>query len=689
MPTYTQEYRFLAIKTELDKDKLLLRSFTGHEGISSLFHFQLDMLSEDQNVDYKKLIGKDVTFTMLKRDNETERYFNGYISHFTQLPSEGRFYRYQAEIVPWLWFLTRTSDCRLFQNKTVVDIVQEIFHDYGFSDFKIDKLQGTYTPWELCTQYRETAYNFVARILEQEGIFYYFHHENGKHTLILGDKPASHLVCDNPTLVYDQGTRPDWDREEDTVCAWNSGHNFRPGKVALNEYYFETPLASLISNVNTVIEHNNDKLEIYDYPGEYEKKDEGEAWSKLRMEEAEAAHAVITGESYARSFESGCKFTLTKHFRDDENKEYVLTSVTHTAHESTQFETGKGQTELVYNNHFTCIPASVPFRPPRITPKPVMQGTQTAIVTGKSGEEIWSDKYGRIKVQFHWDRRGKRDENSSPWIRVSQLWAGKKWGTIFIPRIGQEVIVDFLEGDPDRPIVIGTVYNASSMPPYTLPDEQTKMAIKSYSSKGGGGFNEIRFEDKKGSEQIFIHGEYDYDLRVKHDRKEYILNEDHLVIAQDRLSESRADHHIKVTGDQNEKVDGTVSLQAGADMQEKVGGSYALDTAKAVHIKAGMTVVIEAGTGITFKVGSNFITIDSSGIAIKGIPAVQINSAGAALQGAGSSPTSPKKATEASDADPGQAVDAIPEPIPPAPGFNPQAVALQRAAAAGMPFCDT
>ncbi|MGI9074452.1 MAG: type VI secretion system Vgr family protein, partial [Bryobacteraceae bacterium] len=345
------------------------------------------------------------------------------------------------------------------------------------------------------------------------------------------------------------------------------------------------------------------------------------------------------------------------------------------------------------HNEFEAIPNSVDYRPPRLARKPLIEGSQTAVVVGKAGEEIWTDKYGRVTVQFPWDREGKLDENSSCWIRVSHQWAGKQWGAIYTPRIGQEVIVGFLEGDPDQPIITGRVYNADLTVPYALPGEQTKSTLKSMSSKGGGGFNEFRFEDKKGEEQVFIHGEKDLDVRIKNDRKEWIGKDRHRIVKGDEFEKTGGDKHIQLTGDKNEKVDGTVSLKAGMDMQQKVGMNYALDAGMEVHVKSGMNLVIETGATLTLKVGGNFININPGGVFIKGTM-VMINSGGSAGTGAGASPQAPKDPTEADKADPGQMGQMTARQVHTPSTLNlatisPAAAVLRSAAHSGAPFCDT
>lgn len=707
MPSYTQEKRFLSVETPLGADKLLLISFSGQEEISRLNAFQLDMLSEDHEINFDDIVGKNVTFSLRLADGETKTYYNGFVSRFAQLPSVNRFARYRAEVVPWLWFLTRTTDCRIFQHETVPDIIQEVFSTYGFKDFK-NTLEATYREWEYCVQYRETACSFVMRLMEQEGIFFFFEHENGKHTLVLADAPGAHTNCPNQsTARYVHAQLAGHVRDEDIVTEWQLEHELRPGKYAMKDFYFETPNSSLLSSSEgRVNQGDNKKWEIYDYPGEYEVRDDGDSYTKIRMDGEETPHAVVTGGSNCRAFSAGRKFTLSDHPREDQNGSYVLTSVRHEAEDRSYFP-NQEVAPMSYHNTFTCIPLAVPFRPARTTPIPHVQGTQTAIVVGPTGEEIYTDKYGRVKVQFHWDRRGQYDENSSCWIRVSQNWAGKKWGAIFLPRIGQEVIVDFLEGDIDRPLIVGRVYNAVQMPPYTLPDEKTKSTVKSYSSKGGAGFNELRIEDKKGSEQIFFHAERNMDIRIKNDLFETVLNNTHQIVEKDQLEHVKGDKHDHVTGDHNEKVDGTVSLKAGMDMQEKVGQKYALDAGMEIHLKAGTNLVIESGTTLTLKVGGNFININAGGIFIKGTM-VMINSGGAAGTGSGSAPDPPKDPKEADTAQPGEKAELPPPPTAPAhspftwsasvvpqgaPGepaeaASPAAVVMQQAAQSGAPFCD-
>src|SRR5882672_4743229 len=665
---YTQEKRLIAIETPLGNDLLLLKSFAGHESISRLFAFSLDLLSENASISFDQIVGQRVSISITQVDGD-KRYINGFVSRFSQSGADARFTHYHAEVVPWLWFLTRTAACRIFQNMTVPDIITKVFTDLGFSDSK-KSLQGTYEQWDYCVQYRETAFNFVSRLMEQEGIYYFFEHEKDKHTLVLADRPNAHKPCPGQPkgrLDYTPGGV----LKEDIVHDWQLEQELRTGKYSLKDYNFETPSTDLGVKEPSIINiDGNSRYEIYDYPGEYMGKSEGETIAKTRMQEEETTHLLATGSSNCRGFVAGFRFDLEGHSRKDMNKAFVLTEVHHSASvgESYYDESTKGGEQ--YSNHFACILHTVPFRPARITPKPFVQGPQTAVVVGKSGEEIWVDKYGRVIVQFYWDRLGQKNEQSSCWVRVSQPWAGKNWGAIWTPRIGQEVIVSFLEGDPDRPLITGRVYNAEQIVPYELPAHQTVSTFKSRSSKGGGSdnYNEIRFEDDKGNEQIFINAEKDMDLRVENDSREYVGANRSLIVKTDQKEKVHGDKHgqvqgnhleqiggdmsLKIGGNQNEKVSGGLSLDVGMSVDEKVGMKKAVDAGMEIHLKAGMTVVIEAGVQLSLKGPGGFVDIGPAGVTIQGTM-VLINSGGAAGSGSGASPKDPKDPKDPDEADDG------------------------------------
>jgi len=635
----TQKNRAIAITTSLGADALLLKNFTLNEQLGRLFQIDVAVASEDPDVDFDALIGSNASIRLALPSGET-RFFNGIISRFVLEGNDGTYATYRTTLVPWFWLLTRTADCRIFQNKKVPDIVEEVFKGHGFKDFKL-KLTASYRTWEYCVQYRETDFNFVSRLLEQEGIYYYFEHSNGVHLMVLVDSPGGHDEFPGyGTLTYRPRTQ-EQDENSETVTDWVLERGLQTGLWAMGDFDFKVPGSPIRVNANISRSHPNAEFEMYDYPGEYSNRAEGDAYAKVRIEEVQSQHEVLKGQSTVRGLATGSKFTLKGHFRNDQNRGYLATSTVLQAATGT-YDSGNQAGSDFFSCGFSAIPSATAFRAARSTPKPLIQGPQTAIVVGKAGEEIEPDEYGRVKVQFHWDRYGKADENSSCWIRVAQASAGKAWGAIYIPRIGQEVIVEFLEGDPDRPIITGRVYNATNKVPYPLPDNKTISTTKSNSSKGGGGFNEIRFEDKKGEEQIFVHGEKNLDIRIKNDVCETIEHDRHLIIKNDQIEHItnnreetvEADHkekigkdrHLKIAGKEAKAVDGSQSLTVAGDVIEVFKAEHSEQTTGNYFLKAA-NIVIEATTNITIKVGSSSIAIESSGITMS---ATKIEVAGTA-----------------------------------------------------------
>jgi len=670
MPKPTQATRNIAIDTPLGEDILLLRSFSGHEEISRLFEFDLDLLSEDYEINFDNIIGQNVTIRMDLPEGGT-RYWNGYINSFVQGGSTSvQFAQYQATMVPWLWFLTQTSDCRIFQGKTVPDIIKQVFNDLGFSDIE-DRLSGGYRTWTYCVQYRETDFNFVSRLMEQEGIYYYFLHEQGKCTIVLCDSLSKHDPYGKyGTIDFISDTAGSAILER--ISEWTVEKRIRSGKFAHVDYNFEKPSTSLMSIEEDQKSHARADYEIYDYPGEYSEKTDGDRYAKLRMEELTHSHEVCTGQSDSRGICSGYLFTLAKHSRKDQNREYLVVSTSyHAAAEA--YETSDQMNEMCVCS-FTLIHSSVQFRPERSTPKPIIQGSQTAIVTGPSGEEIYPDKHGRVKVQFHWDREGKRDENSSCWIRVSQAWAGAGWGAMYIPRIGHEVIVDFIEGDPDRPIITGRVYHGTNKPPYDLPAEKNKSTIKSDSSLGSGGSNEFRFEDKKGSEEIYLHGQKDWTIAIENDKNQTVGHDETLSVGNNRdkkvgvnqtetigsnktinvgvnhaetigsnmtqtVGSNKAEtiaiakaltiggaYQVSVGAAMNEtigaakaeEIGGAKSVNVGVSSSENIGSNKSVDAGSDISEKAGKNFSIDAGQDVTIKSGKKMFLAAGDDFGIKG-----------------------------------------------------------------------
>jgi len=644
----TQKNRELAIETPLGEDVLLLVRMSGTEKLGRLFKYDLELASENQQISAEDIVGQNVTVRLDLGAGRT-RHFNGHASSFTQLTSDGQLARYRITVVPWLWLLSRTADCRIFQEKTVPEIIKQVFRDRGFTDFE-DGLTGNYRTWEYRVQYRETDFSFLSRLMEQEGIYYYFKHENGKHSLVLADSYSAHEPYPEfEELTYHpagKGTA-----SEECISDWVVETNLQPGSYALQDFDFENTKRDLRARATINREHAHADFEIYDYPGEYVETGDGEEYARKRIEELQAQHRVATAKSDSRGVCTGFIFNLVEHPRSDQNGQYLITSADYKIKGDEIFSASSGGSECAYSCSFTAIESSQAFRSARTTAKPSIFGPQTAIVVGPSDEEIHTDKYGRVKVKFHWDRYSKADENSSCWIRVAQIWAGRSWGAMYIPRIGQEVIVEFLEGDPDRPIITGRVYNAQTKPPYDLPANKTISTLKSNSSKGGDGFNEIRFEDKKGEEQIYIHAEKNLDIRVKNDRFETVEGDRHLVVENEKfeqvkshrnefvelnhLEEIGQDRNLTVKGKEAKEVDKSLSLTVKGDVIEVFKAEHSEQTTKDYYLKA-QNVIIEGMQNITLSVGSSYIAIEPGSIEIKTsgqvkIDGTQVGASGSAM----------------------------------------------------------
>jgi len=581
--------------------------------------------------------------------------------------------------------------------------------------------------------------------MEDEGIFYFFEHSKTAHKMVIADTPQSHTNVPGLTTARYEMIEGG-PRIGDHIYQWRKTQAVRASKYTLWDHSFQQPTQNLEAKENILdsvqvgtVTHNlkdqaNALLEIYDFPGGYAERFDGVSPSggdqparlqkifednkrtvKLRME-AEALPALtVHGTSNCANFVSGHKFKLDRHF--DAQDEYVLVSVKHDGSLGDPYRSGRGDADLTYSNSFTCIPIKLPYRPTRGTPVPFIAGVQNALVTGPSGKEIFIDKYGRVKVQFYWDREGKNDENSSCWIRVAQSFAGKRWGASFWPRLGQEVLVAFVEGDPDQPVIVGSVYNAEQMPPYEGDGLDSKhkrdpnvSGIKSNSTLGGVGFNEFRFDDTKGKEQIFLHAERNFEVTTKNDslartygnrhqivgyekdgkkggdQREMVYQDKHVKVHRNQIEQIGdsmqllvggvdcgqgnqdivikgtkkesvdKDYSLKVTGGRKENIGGGQSLTVGGDQQEKVGQKHAVDAGQEIHLKAGMKVIIEAGMQLSLKGPGGFVDIGPARVTIQGTM-VLINSGGSAGSGSGSSPASPDAPTETKPTEPTVADD--------------------------------
>jgi type VI secretion system secreted protein VgrG len=603
MAEYSQKDRVFWVTTPLGKDELLLEGFSGREEISRPFHFSLDLLSVNASIDPTAILRKPVSVSIKLADG-SDRIIHGVAARFTQLGRTEELTSYHAEIVPWLWFLSLSRDCRIFQAKSVVEIIKSVLDEYGDLEYDV-RCVGSYSPREYCVQYRETDLAFVSRLMEEEGIFYFFEHSDSGHKLILADDPSAIPDCAQKEVEY-SGSPGGW-TDEDVITSVVREHSVYTTSVTLNDYDHLQPSLDLLSSA---VQTSDD--EIYDYPGKFTDTKAGERYASLRLEALSTTGERLRGTSQCRTFQSGHQFVLKDYFKAEPKKGCLLVSVTHTARGGGY--RSRGDTAH-YGNEFECVPVEAPYRPPRATEKPVVRGSQTAVIVGPSGEEIYTDEHGRVKVQFFWDRKGKKDENSSCWIRVSQPWAGKNWGAVTIPRIGQEVIIDFLEGDPDRPIVTGRVYNKIQTPPYALPANKTQTGIKSRSSKGGDGgtFNEIRMEDKKGEELLYVHAEKDKRVIVENDRSEEVGHDESIDIGNDRAEKVGNNENIGIGNDRSISVGNNESISVGGNQTEvvsddqsiSVGGNRGVDVGKNHSESIGGAMSLEIGKDRTLQVGAN------------------------------------------------------------------------------------
>lgn len=585
--------------------RLSVARMEGVEGISELFEWNLVVTTDDKLISFSDVVGRKATLTIKRGET---RYVNGIVSRFKQGEEGNRLITFHVTIVPKLWRLQHRHDARIFQELTVPEIVKKVLDiaglssgdDYQFNDVKPGPIR------EYCVQYRESDFAFVSRLLEEEGIHYFFEHSADGHVLVMSQSiSAAPPVVGDPAIVF----RPPLGamaQAGDSISAFTLSQEVRPGKVSLTDFNFKKPALSLMT---TDAAAEDSDLEIYDYPGEYELPPEGRAYSKIRLEEWQSLKVVADGKSGVGRLTAGLQFSVIEHPRDEYNDSYVLTRV---HHRGAQMQMGEAGGEgPSYSNTFQAVPSRVAFRPARKTPRPTVKGVQTAIVTGPAGEEVHTDEHGRVKVQFHWDRLGKRDDKSSCWIRVSQLWAGAGWGAMWIPRIGHEVIVDFVEGDPDRPIIVGRVYHGTNVPPYVLPAEKTKSTVRSNSSIGGNGENELMFEDKKGSEEIYLHAEKDWTIEVENDKTQHVGHDEKLTVDHDR--EKKVGHNqkehvlndkaITVGGNHTENIAKAEAISVGADASHTIGGAFVENVTKSKTQKVGSTLTETVGSNMTVTIG--------------------------------------------------------------------------------------
>jgi type VI secretion system secreted protein VgrG len=556
---------------------LQLVALHGEEALGELFLYTLELHSTDLSLDLAGMVAQPVTASVALPDGGW-RHFSGRVARIVQSGGGSETAIYRAELRPWFWWLTLEIDARIFQNKTVPDIITGLFQEFGYSEFR-NSLTASYSEREYCVQYNESAFAFISRLMEEEGIYYSFEHTASGHTLVLLDGGEPYPACPNLAAATYMGTGSARDKP-DLVYRCDAEQSAVPGRYASGDFNFLTPAQPLGASAG------GQGRRVYEYPGGYAESGAGQGLAAVRMQELGLGAKALRGDSTCRAFTAGCRFTLAGHARSELNAEHVLRQVVHSiSHDN-------------YSNSFIAFPLALPFRPPRVTPKSRVFGTQTATVVGKSGEEIWTDSHGRIKVQFHWDRLGSSDENSSCWVRVAQAWAGQSWGAFFLPRIGQEVIVSFLDGDPDRPLVTGCVYNAAQTPPETLPANQTRSVIRSRSSKQGSAGNELRFEDKKDSEELYLHAQKDMNTEVENDRSARVIK------GNDSLKIEQGTRSVDVKGDESHTNQANFTQQVTGDFKLKVDGNLTIEVGGSISIKAGTSFKNEAGTELTNQAGT-------------------------------------------------------------------------------------
>lgn len=656
-------------------DGLMMSRAIVREGLSRLTETTIEFAATKAQPKLEDLVGKQMNVHVMRQ--ETEHQFNGICVSVEHLGFRNGYEMYVAEVRPWFWMLTRTCDLRVYQEKTTVEIIKQLFSEYGFGDFT-DKLSDTYTKREYCLQYRESDFDFLCRLMEEEGIYYYFESpvgETAHEKLILCDGISGHPPISGGSTV-EFHARDDSDRRrEEHISEWTKDERVTRGKVTLNDFDFLTPSADLkATSAIAKGKHSYKDYEVYDYQGHYRKDSTlGTKLARVRMEAEAIKHLRWRGASSVPTLVTGCTFTMEAHPVSENNKEYLVIDAEH--HIKVAWDYGERESQKtkkaatkgemrrdlkaknmhvpaemehdVYASTFGAILKSEQFRAPLVTPWPEVQGLQTATVVGQSGEEIWTDEHGRIKVQFHWDREGQKNETSSCFVRVMTPWSGKNWGMVAIPRMGQEVVIQFEDGNPDRPICTGMLYNAETMPPYTYPDDQTQLGIKTNSSKGGGGYNELMFDDKKDSELMRVQAQKDHQMLVK-DRSTVTVGLDapdpevtsadeksYVFTVQQHMTETvhQGDRtEVVETGDKSETIQTgnmTLDIDTG-NLTETIAQGNHTETVSLGNLTVDVTagkIAMSAGQEIKLTVGASEVKIDNSGVTIKG-PMIKIEGTG-------------------------------------------------------------
>ncbi len=606
--------------------------FQGREAISQPYRFDLELVSERPDLDLESLLHCPA-FLAFAPDGSG---VHGLVHQAAQGESGKRLTRYRLTLVPQLAYLAHRTNQRVFQHLTVPQIVAQVLEEHGIQAdaYRFGLGPVVYPPREYCVQYDETDLHFIQRLCEEEGIHYHFQHGASGHVLVFGDDQTVFPRLAATAYQQDSGLVAD----QPVIKRFGLRLETRTSRVTRRDYDFEKPRLTMEAAFHSDFQPD---LEDYDYPGRFTERARGKHLSQRALERHRHDYELAEGESDQPKLVSGHFLPLTEHPRSDWNQLWLLTEVLHEGKQpqvleesvTSHVDSGDGFVQG-YRNRFSATPWAIPFRPALRHPKPKVLGSQTAVVTGPAGEEIHCDEYGRVKAQFHWDRHGQADDKTSCWLRVSSSWAGDRYGGIAIPRVGMEVLVTFLEGDPDQPLVTGCLYHKEHQVPYDLPANKTRTVFKTLSSPGGGGYNELRIEDRKGAEQIYIHAQRDWDENIEHDQKIRVGHERHDTVEANSYSELKAEEHLIVAGDRKVEIKPDDHLTVGQTQHIKLGTAQLTRAGREVHLKAGQKMVIEAGVELTLKAGGSFIKLNPGGITVSG-PLARINAGGAPGKGSG------------------------------------------------------
>ena len=624
MPGIQQAWQAARISTSLPVETLALSRLTGKERLSTLFSYRMECVSEDSALDLYSVLGQNISIEFDVHGGN-KRYINGVVASASNSGSRGEYALYTLDVKPWLWLLTHTSDCRIFTDRSTPDIVLQLFQDNGFIDVD-NRLSESYPPRNYCVQYQESDFSFVSRLMEHEGIYYYFEHEDGKTVLVLCDNAAAHGTISGYEDVLHGAPEPaDGSAQgvQDFFTDWSSRRHVNSSKYVMNDYGYADPKADLLVSAAHRVSTAWAEYEQYEYPGAYPVSEsgqpdrtQGERLAKKRMQRELSLHETSSGHGNVRGLNAGYLFNLTGCDQDDQNREYlVICAELDISLDS--YYSGADISAIEFDTHIECIHSQYSFCPQGQTVKPVIKGPQTALVVGPDGEQVWTDAHGRIKLQFHWDRYGNADERSSCWVRVSQLWAGERWGAIFIPRVGQEVIVEFIDGDPDRPIVTGRVYNGDQPVPYDLPANAMQSGIKSKSSLAGSSsnFNEIRMDDESGHEEFYIQAEKNLRQLVKNDQSKAIGNDFSTsvvrnmseTIGHDKSTSIANSKTTNVGRSHQEAIGENMMISVGAHLTETVALNYAETVGAAMNLSIGAAFVETVGNAKQQSIGKSKI----------------------------------------------------------------------------------